>query len=198
MQPELHASVMLRLLQGAVEFDDRGTWNDLIRYEKIVRQDFARIGLELVFAPSAGYAFLRQPELETEDGETIALPRLVSRHRLSRDVTLLCVLLRERLDQFENSTPDSDRLLVSQEDLRELQRPFAFDLGDERSLFKKFDKTIQDVVKLGFLRPINNAERFEVRQIIKARITAEQLLELKQTLLESAPQNSPEELEEDA
>lgn len=191
MRPEPHASVMLRLLQGAIEFDDRNTWNALIQHEKMVRQDFARIGLELVFVQSEGYAFLRQPELETEDGEAIVLPRLISRHRLSRDTTLLCLLLRERLDQFENSTPDSDRLLLSQEDLRELQRPFATELGDERTLYKKFDKTIQDVVKLGFLRQVSNTERYEVRQIIKARITAEQLLELKNSLLESAAQDLP-------
>ncbi len=191
MKPEPHAGVMLRLLQGAIEFDDRNTWNALILHEKMVRQDFARIGLELVFVQSDGYAFLRQPELETEDGEAIALPRLISRHRLSRDVTLLCLLLRERLDQFENSTPDSDRLLLSQEDLRDLQRPFATELGDERTLFNRFDKTIQVVVKLGFLRPISNTERFEVRQIIKARISAEQLLELKKSLLDAATPDSP-------
>jgi Domain of unknown function (DUF4194) len=80
--------------------------------------------------------------------------------------------------------------LLSQEDLRDLQRPFATELGDERTLFKRFDKTIQDVAKLGFLRSINNTERFEVRQIIKARISAEQLLELKKSLLDTATPDS--------
>lgn len=185
MRPDEHAPIMLRLLQGAIEYDDRVTWLRLLHFEKVVRQDFARIGLELVLQEADGYAFLRQPELEDESGETIPMPRLVARHRLGRDITMLCVLLRERLEQFESSTPDSDKLLLTLEDLYNLQRPFSMDKFDERSLYKKFDQTVKEAVKLGFLRQLTGTDRYEVRYLIKARISAEQLLSLKNSLLES-------------
>jgi hypothetical protein len=183
VSPEPYAGVMLRLLQGAIEFDDRKDWEALNLHEKIVRSEFAKLGLELVFSPNDGYAFLRQPELESETSEAPALPRLISRHKLSREVTILCILLRERLDQFENSTPDSDRLLLSGEDLRELQRPFYPERHDETKLFAKFDTHVQNVVSLGYLRHNKSSGRFEVRQIIKARIQAQDLAKLKNRLL---------------
>lgn len=191
MRPDEHAPLMLRLLQGAIEYDDRVTWLRLLHFEKVIRQDFARIGLELVLQEVDGYAFLRQPELEDESGEIIPMPRLVARHRLGREITMLCVLLRERLEQFESSTPDSDKLLLTLDDLYDLQRPFSVDKLDERSLYKKFDQTIKEAVKLGFLRPLTGTDRFEVRFIIKARISAEQLLGLKNQLLESIRTSDP-------
>ncbi|MEY4530096.1 MAG: hypothetical protein RLZZ156_817 [Deinococcota bacterium] len=191
MRPDEHAPLMLRLLQGAIEYDDRVTWLRLLHFEKVIRQDFARIGLELVLQEADGYAFLRQPELEDESGEIIPMPRLVARHRLGREITMLCVLLRERLEQFESSTPDSDKLLLTLDDLYDLQRPFSVDKLDERSLYKKFDQTIKEAVKLGFLRPLIGTDRFEVRFMIKARISAEQLLGLKNQLLESIRTSDP-------
>jgi hypothetical protein len=182
MQPEPYAAIILGLLQGAIESDDRKQWDLLRLHERTVRTEFAKLGLELVFSESDGYAFLRQPELESEDGETHSLPRLISRHKLSREATILCLLLRERLDQFENSTPDSDRLLLSEDDLFEMQRPFYPENNDETKWKTKLNQIVQQVVSLGFLRLNKNNGRYEVRRIIKARIQADDLAELKERL----------------
>ena len=51
--------------------------------------------------------------------------------------------------------------------------------------YKRIDATIGHVVELGFLKRMTHladAEYFEVRRIIKARITAEQLLDIKEKL----------------
>jgi len=100
-----YAPAVIRLLQGSLSSDDIGPWNILLSHATPIREYLAKIGLELVLSETDGYAFLRQPEWEGEDGQRIALPRLTRRDRLSYHVTLMCVLLRERLDQFEASTP---------------------------------------------------------------------------------------------
>jgi len=60
----------------------------------------------------------RQPELD-DARNARALPRLTRRDRLSYPVTLLLVLLREALQQFDSGEPQSDRLVLAIEELRD-------------------------------------------------------------------------------
>lgn len=173
-----YAPAVIRLLQGTLSVDDAAVWNILLLHETPVREYLAKIGLELVLNEIDGYAFLRQPDLEGEDGRKLALPRLTRRDRLSYHVTLLCALVRERLDQFEASTPEVERLILTGDDLREMLRPFLRERGDERALIKKIDETASRVVDLGFLRRLGNDNRYEVRPILKARIGSEVLADV--------------------
>lgn len=193
MRPDLiapYAPAVIRLLQGPLSSDDTGPWNVLLAHETPVREYLATIGLELVLSETDGYAFLRQPEWEGEDGQKIVLPRLMRRDRLTYHVTLMCALLRERLDQFEASTPETDRLIVTGDDLRDMLRPFLRERGDERALLKKSDETTNRVVDLGFLRRIGNDNRYEVRPIVKARISSDALADVLQMLEQHAPTDS--------
>src|SRR5215208_2511849 len=95
-----YAPAVIKLLQGVIYHDDTAAWNLLLAHQTPIQEYFARIGLVVYVDEADGFAFLRQPELESEEGSRIALPRLIRRDRLSYHVTLLCVLLRERLDQF--------------------------------------------------------------------------------------------------
>jgi hypothetical protein len=185
-----YAPAVIRLLQGPLSSDDSGPWNVLLTHETPVREYLGKIGLELVLNEPDGYAFLRQPEWEGEDGQRIALPRLTRRDRLSYHVTLMCALLRERLDQFEASTPETDRLIVTSDDLRDMLRPFLRERGDERALLKKIDETANRVVELGFLRRLGADNRYEVRPILKARISSDALAEILRTLEQHAPTDS--------
>ncbi len=177
-----YAAAVIRLLQGSLSSDDGGPWNVLLIHETPVREYLAKIGLELVLNENDGYAYLRQPEWEGDDGQRFALPRLTRRDRLSYHVTLMCALLRERLDQFEASTPDTDRLIVTGDDLRDMLRSFLRERGDERALLKKIDETANRVVELGFLRRLGSDNRYEVRPILKARISSDVLAEILTTL----------------
>jgi hypothetical protein len=179
-----YAPVVIKLLQGVLYSDDTTAWNLLLSHQTAVQEYFARIGLQVYLHEPDGFAFLRQPELEAEDSPALALPRLTRRDRLSYHLTLLCVLLRERLDQFDASTPDSDRLLLSAEDLRDMMRPFLRERTNELALVKKIDETVNRAAELGFLRrrTVAGEEQWELRRIIKARIDADRLAEIKATL----------------
>lgn len=187
-----YAPVVLKLLQHELYVDEKGQWDLLLTYQTPIAEYFARIGLELYLNEVEGFAFLRQPELEDDEGQRMPLPRLTRRDKLSYHVTLLCVLLRERLDAYDASTPESDRLILTQDQLYDLLRPFYQERSDERTLLRRLDTTIERTLDLGFLRRLTGGsgsigDRFEVRRILKARIDADKLAEIKRKLESHVP-----------
>ena len=111
------ASAIIRLMQGVVYREsDEDTWLTLERLGAGVRHHFATIGVDVVVDDAEGYAYLRsRPE---EDGDE-ALPRLVRRRALTYNVSLLLVLLRKRLVEFETTGGDG-RLILTTDQIVEL------------------------------------------------------------------------------
>ncbi|HMQ55207.1 MAG TPA: DUF4194 domain-containing protein [Anaerolineae bacterium] len=182
-----YAPVVLRLLQGPLYQENGEIWNLLLQYEAAVQSYLARIGLALVVAEVDGYAYLHQPEPDNDEGVSPALPRLLRRVRLTYDVTLLCVLLRERLLQFETRATGSTRLVLTAEQIREMASLFFQERADEVRLLRELDRVIRQVEELGFLRRLQGQEiAYEIRPILKARISADQLVEIKQKLQDYA------------
>jgi len=122
--------------------------------------------------------------LTNEDGTPFDLPRLTRRIPLSKPVSLLCVLLREQLLLFETSNLESVTCVLTREQIYELVQPMLPERTNELSLLRKVDAWIEQVVELGFLkkRPLLGQNYFEVRRILKAKINAEKLEELKERL----------------
>ncbi|HEY0757612.1 MAG TPA: DUF4194 domain-containing protein [Ktedonobacteraceae bacterium] len=183
------APAVIRLLQGPLYNDDANPWNLLLQHYEQVRHYCAQIGLELQLHEEDGYAYLRQPEWEDDEGKTIELPRLTRRQALSRDVSVLCVLLREQLLLFETGSMGGSVCLLSKEQIRELLLPALPERHNELLLQKRIDSLIERVGELGFVRKVTRLgqEYFELRRILKAKINAEQLVELKERLLKNGP-----------
>src|SRR5260370_6301142 len=95
-----YAPVVLKLLQNPLFSDETASWNLLLSYLTPVQEYFARIGLEVRVHEEDAYAYLHQPALEDDEGQSVVLPRLTRRDHLTYQTTLLCVLLREWLYQF--------------------------------------------------------------------------------------------------
>ncbi len=167
--------------------EDKTTWSDLLTYQVPVRDYFAKIGLDLHLDEREGFAFLTQ-----QDDEEQKLPRLVRRMPLSYDVTLLCVILREALEEFDVKDIESRKCFVTTQELREKIEIFFKDSPNTVRLLERLDKTIQGAVRLGFLKETEQEVledgdlRYEVRRIIKAKITNEKLEEIKTKLQEHA------------
>lgn len=179
------APAVIRLLQGPLYSDDTTPWNALVQNNDQVRLYCAQIGLELQLHEEDGYAYLRQPEWEDDEGRVIELPRLTRRQQLSRDVSMLCVLLREQLLLFETGSMGGSACLLSREQIRELLLPALPERNNELLLQKRIDTLIERVVDLGFLKKVTRLgqDYFELRRILKAKINADQLVELKERLL---------------
>ncbi|MFK7848979.1 MAG: DUF4194 domain-containing protein [Rhodothermales bacterium] len=175
------APVLIHLLKGVVNYDDEAVWTLLLRHRKEIGTYFAQIGLHVHVSEGEGFAFL-QGEKEAEDE---GLPRLTSRHPLNYQTTLLCVLLRERLLQHDTGDIDSPRLVASHEELHEAMRPFFTEQTDDTRLIDKIDRAINRVKDMGFLTPLSTSDAekvYEVRRILKAKISAEMLESIKEKL----------------
>jgi hypothetical protein len=147
------------------------------------REHYSAIGLELIFDESEGYAYLRQRPLRA--GEE-ALPRLVQRRSLSYPVSLLLVLLRKRLSEFD-AVGDGTVLVVHRDEIAERLKLFLPDTANEARLLDRIDTHLNKVVELGFLRRLRGQDNeFEVRRILKAFVDAQWLGEFEQRLAEYA------------
>lgn len=180
-----YAPVILKLLQNPLFSEETTSWNLLLTHQTPVQEYFARIGLEVRINEEDGYAYLHQPLVEDEEGQAIALPRLTRRDRLTYHATLLCVLLREWLDQFESTHLDAGKCAITDLQIHELMQPFLPQRTDERAVQRRIDSTIERLIELGFLKRMPDTDQpayFEVRRILKARIDAEKLAEIKERL----------------
>lgn len=166
-------SAIIRLMQGVVYREsDEDTWVALERSGGGVRDHFAAIGVEVVVDDTEGYAYLRsRPEVEGEE----ALPRLVRRRSLTYNVSLLLVLLRKRLLEFETSGSEG-RLVLNREQIVEMLRVFQTDSSNEARIVDQAERTIGKAADLGFLRPLRGqTDHWEVRRILKAYVDAQTL-----------------------
>jgi hypothetical protein len=180
-----YAPVVLKLLQNPLFSDESAAWNLLLTNLTPVQEYFARIGLEVLVNEEDGFAYLHQPAIEDEEGQAIVLPRLTRRDRLTYHTTLLCVILREWLDQFESTRLDAGKCTITDDQLREQLIPFLPARTDERAMLRRMDSAILRLIELGFLKRMPNTEKpayYEVRRILKAKIDAEKLAEIKEKL----------------
>lgn len=178
------ASAIIRLMQGVIYREsDEDTWTTLERSGAGVRDHFATIGVDIVVDQDEGYAFLRtRPDVEGEE----ALPRLVRRRTLTYSVSLLLVLLRKRLIEFETAGSEG-RLVLTTEQIVEMLRLFQAESTNDARIVDNVESTIKKAADLGFLRQLRGqADHWEVRRILKAYVDAETLSDLAGKLREYA------------
>ena len=176
-----YAPVIVKLLQGAVYSEDK-LWNELILNQYPIGRYLRQIGIELIVEEKDGYAFLKQ--IEDEDGKTIGLIR---RMPLTYEQTLLCILLREWLDEFEITDTETRNLYITHKQFRERIEMFFKEKSNQAKLLRNLDTLIKDMLGLDFLKRIEDSpypdeRKYEVRRIIKSKITADMLIEFKQKL----------------
>jgi hypothetical protein len=172
--------VLITLMKGVTFAEtDPVLWQSLLALQARVRDHIAVLGLELMLDEAEGYAYLRQRP--TAEGEA-ELPRLVPRRPLGYAVSLLLVLLRKKLAEFDAASGEA-RLILGREDIVELMRLFLPDTSNQARLLDRIDQHINRVVELGFLRRLHGRDdQFEVRRILKAFVDAQWLSEFDQHL----------------
>lgn len=183
-----YADVIVKLLKEIVYYEDSKTWNNLTRYQIEITQYFEMIGIELIVDKKDGFAFLTQKELD-DNGTTIGLIR---RMPLSYELTLICILLRELLEEFEVKDTDSRNLFITRQDIKNRAELFFVEKSNKVKLLAKIDKYIKETVELGFLREVSKDKKYpddalyEVKRIIKSKITNDKLEEFKKKLEKDA------------
>ncbi|MCB0582156.1 MAG: DUF4194 domain-containing protein [Phaeodactylibacter sp.] len=177
------------LLKGILYRQQEEAWNLLLRYRNRLQDYFAVLGVELLVEEGEGYAYLRQrPRDEEEEGD---FPRLMSRRRLSYPITLLIVLLRKRLLEFE-AEGNETRLVLSHSDIIEMMRIYWDELDtNERRREDQLQLHIKKLMTYGFLQPLKAEKgRYEVNRILKAYVPIEKLNEILEQLKSYAEERS--------
>ncbi|WP_281175257.1 DUF4194 domain-containing protein [Methanogenium cariaci] len=92
-------------------------------------------------------------------------------------------MLFEKLIEFDMKGGDSTRLIIDREEIKDSVRIFLPEGSNEAKLTDKVDKHIKKLVDFGFLRVLStDSNKFEVRRILKAKISADGLQEIKAKL----------------
>ncbi|MGH3025719.1 MAG: DUF4194 domain-containing protein [Gaiellaceae bacterium] len=162
---------------------DEQTWTSLDRHAPAVRDHFVAIGVEVIVNDVEGYAYLQsRPD---DDGEE-PLPRLVNRRTLTYNVSLLLVLLRKRLVEFETAGGEG-KLVLGRDQIVEMLRLFLAESTNEARVVDQVDTTLRRAAELGFLRQLRGrADQWEVRRILKAYVDAQTLSDFAGKLAEYA------------
>lgn len=182
-----YSSLIIKLLQSYAIYDDDKYWSVLSQYEIPVRDYFSVIGLELVINRSDGFARLSQKDF-SEDEPNIPI-KLIRSIKMDYDQSLMCVVLREWIDEFEgNAQQMSTRLFITHEELKDRVGQFFPRQNNRKKLLDNLDKLVERMKDYGFLRVnrkdennLNNTQ-YEVKTLIKSKITNEQLEEFRDKL----------------
>ena len=182
VQIEPYAQIIARLLNGEIYETDK-IWSDVLEYQIPVSDYFGRIGIEVIVDRRDGFAFLRQMELD-DQGKTIGL---IKRTQLSYEVTLLLVLLREMLENYELQETESPVCSVTHQHIREELELYFTDTSNKLKLLRQLDRYIKQIQELGFLKEIGTVtqpqdRQYEIRRIIKAKITSDVLEDIRRTM----------------
>jgi hypothetical protein len=171
---------LISLMRGVTDRENDSTlWQWVTSLQARIRDHVGVLGLELILNEAEGYAYLRQRPPRAGEEE---LPRLIRRHQLGYQASLLLALLRKKLAEFD-ATSGEARLIVSRDDIVEMMRLFLPDTANQARLTERIEIHINRIVEMGFLRRLRGADnQFEVRRILKAFVDAQWLGELDRNL----------------
>jgi hypothetical protein len=180
-----YAAVIIKLLQGPVYADDKNIWQDLLRWQTAIQEYFGKIGIELIITEQDGFARIKQPETDEYDDKP--LPRLMRKQSLSYEATLLAVILREGLEEFDVKASGT-KFFLTQKEIKERIELFYNEQTNKSKLWKDLSKPITSLSNTGILK-LNREDavnkdnnQYEVKRIIKAFISNDRLEEIKNKL----------------
>lgn len=182
----LFSSLLIKLLQGPIYNDQRDLWNQLLSSQSSVNAYFSKLGLKLLLDEQQGFGLLRSLNNETTaDMETDHLPSLITRRSHTYEMTLLFVLLREKLDDFDSNVRDDERPIIQEKEICSLLSPFFLERNNEVKLISHFQAMIQKAIDWGVLKKLKNDEQsYEIRRVLKALMDSSKLEEIKAQLIE--------------
>ena len=160
------SQAVILLMKGAIQRDEQQKlWNIIMEQQAKISDYVAKLGLFLIVDKTAGYAFLRQDD-NTE------LPRLVNRHQLGYGLSILLIMLRKGLGEFD-SINGSSYLLMTRKDIQLKLKSFYPSITNETRYINEIDRNIRRAIELGFLREVpGDSDTFEVRELIRSFVTA--------------------------
>ena len=189
-----YASVVVKLLKGPVEYVEKGAWEKLLQYKVELTGFLQQLGLLLVLDEQDGYAFVKHALSEDDE----AYVSWTQRRSFSYEESIMLVLLREMMAEFEISESASRELIKKRREIKEYAELFFKEGASRIKFLKEIDRLIDKVEESGFLHKMENHEmideqKFRIRKIIKAKVDSEALENFQQQLMAHAGSAVPAE-----
>ena len=188
MNPLLpYTPIFIRLLKGPVEYLDKTAWEQLLQYQVELIKFLQPLGLQLVLEKEDGYAYVEQVRLDEDD--TVA--GWVRRIQLGYEESILLVLLRDMMAEFEVGEATTRELIRKRREIKEYAELFFKENPSRVKFIRDLDRLIDRIEELGFLEKAETSEltdeqKFRIKKIIKARVDNDVLENFKQQLSEHA------------
>ena len=178
-----YSKAIVKLLKGIVEYNDP-VWNDILIYQSDIQNYLSVIGLNLIVKKDEGFAFVKQAVLDDE--KTL---NLVTRRQLGFEVSVILIILRQMLEDFEMNPTDSqaDEKDVTPSQIKDEVELFLPSRFNQIKFKQDLDNYISKVIDLGFLVASKQTDtgtetRYKIHRIIKEKITLDALNDFKNKL----------------
>jgi len=182
-----YTPVLIKLLKGPVEYLEKSAWDQLLQYQVELTRFLQQLGLVLVLEKDDGYAYLEQQRLDEEEN----VVGWVRRMQLGYEESILLVLLRDMMAEFEVGEAGARELIKKRREIKEYAELFFKENPSRVKFIRDLDRLIDKVEELDFIEKVENTEpadeqKFRIKKIIKARVDHEILENFKQQLTEHA------------
>jgi hypothetical protein len=179
--------VFIKLLKGPVEYLEKTPWEQLLQYQVELTRFLQQLGLILVLEKDDGYAYVEQLRLDEEEN----VAGWVRRIQLGYEESILLVLLRDMMAEFEVGESGSRELIKRRREIKEYAELFFRENPSRVKFIRDLDRLIDRAEELDFLEKVDNHElpdehKFRIKKIIKAKVDNEILENFKQQLTEHA------------
>lgn len=178
-----YSKAIVKLLKGIVEYNDP-VWNNILIYQSDIQNYLSVIGLNLIVKKDEGFAFVKQAVLDDE--KTL---NLVTRRQLGFEVSVILIILRQMLEDFEMNPTDSqaDEKYVTPSQIKDDVELFLPSRFNQIKFKQDLDNYISKVIDLGFLVASKQTDtgtetRYKIHRIIKEKITLDALNDFKNKL----------------
>jgi len=182
-----YTPALIKLLKGPVEYLEKGAWEQLLQYQVELTKFLQQLGLVLVLEKDDGYAYLEQQRLDEEE----SVAGWVRRVQLGYEESVLLVLLRDMMAEFEVGEASSRELIKKRREIKEYAELFFKENPSKVKFIRDLDRLIDRVEELDFIEKVERAdlsddEKFRIKKIIKAKVDHEILENFKNQLTQHA------------
>jgi len=182
-----YTPVLIKLLKGPVEYLEKTAWEQLLQYQVELTRFLQQLGLVLVLEKEDGYAYLEQMRLDEEE----SVAGWVRRVQLGYEESILLVLLRDMMAEFEVGEAGTRELIKKRREIKEYAELFFKENPSRVKFIRDLDRLIDRVEELDFIEKVEAAdlsdeEKFRIKKIIKARVDHEILENFKNQLTQHA------------
>lgn len=197
------AAACIHVMQKPLFAEETELFASLCNYQQEISAYLSKIGLELVLNRDLGYAFIRQFDAPEGDGDT--LPKLIRRIPVTFEQSLVLVILYDELEKFDGNGSDTPFCIITEEQVRELAQACWPGANTDQTKFQDaIAKALSDLSEQGLIRErrpqgmsdqeselYKSNRRYELRNIIRARVTKDFFVEFKRRLEELADNGEP-------